>query len=436
MTAGTGLLTLNDAVSKYLMEQYPIGQVICLRQGAALLFLLPYAWIRVGLGALRVTNYSGQALRACLFIVGVTLMMGSLHRLPLAFVTAVLFSSPLFVALLSAPVLGERVHAQQWIAIAAGFAGVLLIVRPGGGGYAWVVALPVAAAFVNGLRDAVTRRLSRTDSSLSVLFWSGLAVLVAASTTIAFGWDAVDASGTAWFLVAGLCHAAAHFFVIEAFRLGNAVVVAPFRYSGLLWAMLAGFLIWREVPDAAMLAGAAVVVCAGIYMLRVSREKLNPLPDGELHRPHEKFSPPFFHLGLRWSPPCDDKERADMPSRQYYAPDPRTRERAYSRAVITEGGKTIWLAGQTATAGDFEAQTREIFAKLDETIKGAGGKGLRDMVTMTVFINDPRHGDRFTQIRKEIFKDNFPASALITVSAFARPEILIEIQGVAVTGVD
>ena len=127
-----------------------------------------------------------------------------------------------------------------------------------------------------------------------------------------------------------------------------------------------------------------------------------------------------------------------MGSRQHYSPDPRTRERAFSRAVITEGGKTIWLAGQTSPpgTGDFEAQTRDVFARLDETIKAAGGKGLGDMVTMTVFINDPRHGDRFTQIRKEILKDNFPASALITVSAFARPEILIEIQGVAVTGVD
>ena len=125
-----------------------------------------------------------------------------------------------------------------------------------------------------------------------------------------------------------------------------------------------------------------------------------------------------------------------MASKQYYSPDERSRARAYSRAVITEGGRTIWLAGQTAAPGekDFETQAREVFAGLDATIKGAGGAGLADMVTMTVFINDPRHGDRFTQIRKEIFKDNFPASALITVSAFARPEILIEIQGVAVTG--
>ena len=121
-------------------------------------------------------------------------------------------------------------------------------------------------------------------------------------------------------------------------------------------------------------------------------------------------------------------------SRQYYAPDPRTKARAYSRAVITRGGTTIWLAGQTASAssGNFETQTREVFARLDETIKDAGGRGLQDMVTMTVFIKDARHGDRFVELRREIFKDDFPASALITVAGFARPEILVEVQGVAV----
>ncbi|MCE3257956.1 MAG: endoribonuclease [Nitrobacter vulgaris] len=121
-------------------------------------------------------------------------------------------------------------------------------------------------------------------------------------------------------------------------------------------------------------------------------------------------------------------------SKQYYSPDPRTAERAYSRAVITSGGKTIWLAGQTASgsSADFDAQVREVFAKLDQTIQGAGGNGLHDIVTMTVFIKDPRHGDRFVRLRKEIFQRDFPASALITVSAFARPEILVEVQGVAV----
>jgi enamine deaminase RidA (YjgF/YER057c/UK114 family) len=114
--------------------------------------------------------------------------------------------------------------------------------------------------------------------------------------------------------------------------------------------------------------------------------------------------------------------------------------RAYSPAVITQGGRTIWLAGQTTMvdesgkdiAGNFEAQARAVFALMDRTLKRAGGS-LANLVTMTVFITDPRYGDPFVKIRSEFFRDGrFPASALITVTAFARPGILIEIQGVAV----
>lgn len=113
--------------------------------------------------------------------------------------------------------------------------------------------------------------------------------------------------------------------------------------------------------------------------------------------------------------------------------------RAYSPAVVTEGGRIIWLAGQTALddaagkslAGDFDGQVREVFARLGKTLDDAGGK-LADMVTMTVFITDGRYGDRFTQLRREIFGDNFPASALITVTGLARPGMLVEVQGIAV----
>jgi 2-iminobutanoate/2-iminopropanoate deaminase len=118
------------------------------------------------------------------------------------------------------------------------------------------------------------------------------------------------------------------------------------------------------------------------------------------------------------------------------------KSRAYSPAVMTEGGRIVWLAGQTATrdeqgndiSGNFEAQVRAIFAALDKTLKRAGGS-LANMVTMTVFINDPRHGDAFVNMRAGFFSDvNYPASALITVSHFARCGMLIEIQGVAVIG--
>jgi enamine deaminase RidA (YjgF/YER057c/UK114 family) len=114
--------------------------------------------------------------------------------------------------------------------------------------------------------------------------------------------------------------------------------------------------------------------------------------------------------------------------------------RTFSPAVITEGGKIVWLAGQTTVtdlegkdiAGKFEEQTRTIFALLNRTLERAGGS-LANMVTMTVFINDARNGDRFVQIRREHFPDGrYPCSALLTISSFARPGCMIEIQGVAV----
>ena len=127
-----------------------------------------------------------------------------------------------------------------------------------------------------------------------------------------------------------------------------------------------------------------------------------------------------------------------QPVRRYLKRD-AAQARAYSQAVVTAGGRTVWLAGQTgpadgagkSLAGDFDGQVREVFARLGQTLAELGGT-LADMVTMTVFITDARYGDRFTQLRKEIFGDNFPASALITVAGLARPELLVEVQGVAV----
>ena len=127
-------------------------------------------------------------------------------------------------------------------------------------------------------------------------------------------------------------------------------------------------------------------------------------------------------------------------ARDYIKGD-RPQQRGYSLAVVTQGGKSVWLAGQIAVvddagkslAGDFEGQARQVFRLLDRTLNLAGGK-LSDMVQMTVFITDVRYGDRLTEIRREVFGDNFPGSALITITALAHPEAKIEIQGHAVLG--
>src|ERR1700686_297681 len=127
-------------------------------------------------------------------------------------------------------------------------------------------------------------------------------------------------------------------------------------------------------------------------------------------------------------------------SKEYLKGD-RPQQRGYSEAVITEGGRMVWLAGQTATvddtgkslASDLDGQVRQLFKNLDRSLQKAGGK-LSDMVQMTVFITDVRYGDRVTQIRREVFGDNFPGSALIPITALAAPDAKIEIQGYAVIG--
>jgi enamine deaminase RidA (YjgF/YER057c/UK114 family) len=124
-----------------------------------------------------------------------------------------------------------------------------------------------------------------------------------------------------------------------------------------------------------------------------------------------------------------------------YVTEPRAESRGYSEAVITEGGKMVWLAGQTATvddagkslAGDFDGQVRQLFRNLDRTLRKAGGS-LSDIVQMTVFITDVRYGDRFTQLRHDILKNHFPGSAMITISGLAAPDAKIEIQAYAVIG--
>jgi drug/metabolite transporter (DMT)-like permease len=268
MILGAALLSLNDAVSKFLTESYPIGQVIGLRQATSLLVILPYAYYTTGLGGLRVVNWGGQGFRGAVFVATAILMVLGLSLLPIATVTAIAFASPVFVAALSVALLGERVGWHRWAAIVVGFVGVLIIVRPAGASFEWALMIPVCAALANALRDIATRKLSRTETSISILFWSTVIVVVASLASIPFGWKSITGVAALWFLLNGLLAAGAHFLMIEALRLGEAALIAPFRYTALLWAILTGVLIWNTVPDAFVLIGALLVAASGIYILQ------------------------------------------------------------------------------------------------------------------------------------------------------------------------
>ena len=266
---GILLLTVNDAVSKYLTQSFPVGQVICLRQAATLLVIVPYVMLATGWGALRVVSWSGQVTRGALFVAGASLMVLGLSLLPLATVITIMFVSPTFIAALSMPLLAERVSVSRWIAITAGFAGVLIVVRPGGAAFEWALLIPVAGSFVNALRDIMTRRLARTETSVAILFWSTIIVTAASATTAVSGWQPVTIEAAAWFVGVGVLNAGAHFLLIEGYRLAEAALVAPVRYTGLIWAVVLGYLVWGHLPDAWVILGAAVIVASGIYMIKM-----------------------------------------------------------------------------------------------------------------------------------------------------------------------
>ena len=265
------LLTLNDATTKWLTETYPVWQVLALRQLCSLLLIVPYIYFVTGWGVVKVTNRPGMALRSLFFVATTGTIVVSFSLLPLALVTAIAFSSPLFVVAFSHLFTDEKVGPRRWLAVLAGFAGVLVIVRPGEAGFEMVLILPVLAALFAGSRDILTRGLSRTESSISILLWSNLAVVgVALAITTVQGWQAVTGTAALLLVFNGALNAVSHFLIIEALRLGEASLVSPFRYSGLIWAIMLGLVIWGDFPDSWTLAGALLLVASGVYIIERS----------------------------------------------------------------------------------------------------------------------------------------------------------------------
>lgn len=276
MVVAALLLTLNDATSKYLTESFSIWQVIAVRQFFSILVILVYIQFVTGWSALRVTNRAGMVIRAAFFVSTTGFIVASFAVLPLALVTAIAFSSPIFVVALSHGLGREKIGPRRWMAVLIGFTGVLVIVRPGGLGFEWVLMLPVAAALSAGLRDVSTRNLSKTDSSISILLWSNIAVIICASiATVIDGWKEIPLAAAGLLFLNGILNAGAHFLIIEALRLGEASLVAPFRYSGLIWATILGLVIWSEFPDAWTLLGAMLLVASGIYIIERSPKAEN-----------------------------------------------------------------------------------------------------------------------------------------------------------------
>jgi|APSaa5957512535_1039671.scaffolds.fasta_scaffold60531_2 drug/metabolite transporter (DMT)-like permease len=268
MLLGSALLTSSDAVVKWLATDYPIGQIMVLR---GLFICIPVAfivWRGGGIGLLRVTNMGGQAARALCFIASVWFFLTGLKFNPLADNIAIAFAGPLFVTAMATPLLGEFVGWRRWMAVIVGFAGILVMLRPSGAGLNGYLLLPLGAAVFGGLRDVLTRRISATESSVSILFVSTIAVIIAGLFTAGFGdWRWLTAMDVGLMALTGLLSGAAHYLLIQAFATSEASLVAPFKYSSLLWGVLIGVIVWGDLPDKWMIVGSVLVVGSGLYIL-------------------------------------------------------------------------------------------------------------------------------------------------------------------------
>lgn len=267
MSVAGALLSCHDAITKYLAPNYPLGEIIFFRQLTSTLILTLFVLATTGLGTFRVNNVAGQIARATLFVMSTSLIALSVTVLPLATALAIIFASPLVVAALSATALGEPVGPRRWAAILGGFIGVLIIIRPGGTSFTWLLLIPVAAACASALRDVMTRILHRTDGTNAILFWSNITIMAATLATMPYGWKPIATPDVAFLVTAGALNLLAHFLMITALRLGDAALVTPFRYTSLVWAALLGYLVWGHVPDTFTVLGAAVIVSAGIYLV-------------------------------------------------------------------------------------------------------------------------------------------------------------------------
>ncbi|HEX2139053.1 MAG TPA: DMT family transporter, partial [Woeseiaceae bacterium] len=228
-----------------------------------------FAVLLIGPGRVRTVFRSARPLlqggRGLLQLVEAAVFVLAFAYLPLADVHAIAAASPLIVVALSAPLLGERVAPAQWLAVAAGFSGVLLILRPGFQTVEWPLLLPVAGAFLWGYYQILVRQCAGFDSSETTLLWSALVGLVAVSSVAPLQWRTPDLMALALLVAIGLLGSAAHLALIKALAFAQAAAIQPFTYTLLLWVTILGYLVFGDLPDVWTVAGALVVLGSGLF---------------------------------------------------------------------------------------------------------------------------------------------------------------------------
>jgi len=266
--AAVFLDSIVDAATKWLGQTYAPVQIVLLGQLFALVPIAVFVWRSGGLAALRTRRPFAHALRGGLLFASMLLFTMGLRGLPLAEAIAVSFTMPLFITALSGPLLGEPVGVRRWAAVAVGFAGALVMVRPGTEAFRPDALLVLTSALMFALAMLLTRRLARTETSVALVTHSTVIAGLASLPFATLAWQAPSAGDLGLFALVGIGGGSAAYLLVIAYRNAPAAVVAPFDYSSLIWASVFGWMLWRDSPEPAVWIGAAIVASAGVYITR------------------------------------------------------------------------------------------------------------------------------------------------------------------------
>ena len=267
MLLAVALFSLMDAGLKGLAAHYPPFQVAALRGAASFPLVLAWALSTAGLRPLLRVRWSLHLLRGALGIAMMAAFAYALRYMPLSTAYSIFFVAPLLITALSVPFLGEHVGPRRWVAIGIGLAGVLVVLRPTGEGVLSLAGMAVLVAALGYAISAITVRvLARTDSTQAMMVW--LLGLMALGAGVMAWPEWVPLRGTDLWLIAGIGVAGAlgQYAITEAFRLGDASLIAPLEYTALLWGVILDATLWGVLPDRATWLGAAIIIASVLYL--------------------------------------------------------------------------------------------------------------------------------------------------------------------------
>ncbi len=273
--ASTIIISVHDALTKWLTADYGIFQILFIRSVIIMLSSFLKLSAEGNLRHLKTKRMLGHGIRILLYLVGFSAFYYSLSLLPLADAVAFWLSTPLIVAVLSGPLLAERTGLGQKIAIAVGFLGVLIMLRPGAEGTNRIgILLAASSAVFYALWYIQTRYLTSTETADTLAFYGVTGFTLASGFFVFFEWITPSFPDAVLLLVIGVLGFGWHYTVAQAYRFAPAHVVSPFDYTIIVWAMILGFFIWGDIPEISTVTGSIFVIASGIYIYHGQSRKI------------------------------------------------------------------------------------------------------------------------------------------------------------------